>query len=210
MWLERSRALAEICRTRLRAPNGGFYDIPPDPGAPGALAVPLVDFQSNARAARWLIEQAGLTGAEEDRRDAIAAVKAALPEGREAGIHAAGLALAVYECLSAATTVTVVGRPGKETAALHRAALAAYRPGKAVRLLEAGRHDEALQEAGYTVGGKPQAYVCIGRRCLAPVEKPVELIELLQRGPATDGERVAAVAAEAAEGASGNNPAPLR
>ncbi|MDI6907062.1 MAG: DUF255 domain-containing protein [Thermoanaerobacterales bacterium] len=186
VWLERSRALAAVCRARLRAPNGGFYDIPPDPGAPGALAVPLVDFQSNARAARWLVEQSALTGTEDDRREAVAAVKTALAGGREAGIHAAGLALAVYECLAPATTVRVVGRPGKETAALHRAALAAYRPGKAVRLLEAGRHDEALREAGYAAGAKPQAYVCIGRHCLAPVGGPAELVDLLQRAQAPD------------------------
>jgi len=187
VWLERSQKLAAVCRARLRAPNGGFYDIPPDPGAPGALGVPLVDFQSNARAARWLAKQAALTGAEEDRRDAVAAVKAALPGGREAGVHAAGLALAVYECLIPPTTVTVVGRSGKETAALHRAALAAYRPGKVVRLLEAGRHDKALREAGYKAAREPRAYVCIGARCLEPVSRPAELVDLLERTRDTDG-----------------------
>lgn len=181
IWLERSRELASVCHSRLRAPGGGYYDIPPDPDAPGALAVPLIDFQANARAVRWLISQAALTGDGKDQEEAVTTLKAVLPDGREAGIHAAGLALALYECLTFPFTVTVVGPPGIKTGALHRTALVAYHPGKTVLLLEQGRHDVALRSMGYPFTKTSQAHVCAGRRCLSPVSEPAELLALIER-----------------------------
>ncbi|MEW6727112.1 MAG: DUF255 domain-containing protein [Bacillota bacterium] len=183
-WLDRSRILADFVIAKLAAPEGGFYDIVPDPGAPGALAVPLKDPQVNARAARWLAGLDALMPGEE-RYTGLArkAMQAVLAGYRRYGTLASGMALAVFELLTPVTVVTVVGPGDQATANLHGAALRVYRPVKTVRLLVRGRDDEEIMRAGYSPKGKVQAFVCVGKRCLPPVDGVKELLALLEREP---------------------------
>ncbi|MFZ5899023.1 MAG: thioredoxin domain-containing protein [Bacillota bacterium] len=183
-WLDKSRTLADFVISKLAVPDGGFYDIVPDPGAPGALAVGLKDPQVNARAARWLAGLDALIQGEE-RYASLArkALQAVLAGYRRYGTLASGMALAVFELLTPVTVVTVVGPGDQATADLHRAALRVYRPAKLVRLLVRGRNDEEILQAGYSLKGKAQAFICIGKRCLPPAGGVKELLALLERRP---------------------------
>lgn len=179
-WLDRGRRLSQVCQHRLAAPGGGFYDVPPDPEAPGALAVPRRDVRVNAQAARWLLEMAALTGEETYREQATSTLKSLGNAYNEYGLMGAGYALAVAEALAPWKIIKVVGRATKEaTRRLVHAGLTTYRPPSVTLMLDPETNREQVLAAGYPVDEPPQAYLCIGTRCLPPVQQPEGLRDML-------------------------------
>ncbi|MBC7106633.1 MAG: hypothetical protein H5T97_11905, partial [Firmicutes bacterium] len=180
VWLERALACADFCRERLSAPEGGFYDRPPDPGAPGALALPLLDLPANAEAARFFLALAALTGRQHYRDDAVRTLAAFVPSYRHHGLLAAGFALAVWEALHPWTVVTVVGAPEDRRAGdLRRAALGLCRPATVVRTVDR-RDRRALEELGLKPPRRAVAVVTRGGTLRPPVRTPEELAAALR------------------------------
>lgn len=180
VWLERAAACADFCREKLFAPGGGFYDRPPDPGAPGALAVPLLELPANAAAARLLLALAALTGREHYREAAEKTLAAFARSYRHHGLLAAGYALAVWEALHPWTVVAVVGAPDDRRARdLRRAAFSVYRPATVVRTVD--RRDRAAwEEMGIRPSRHAVAVVTEGAARQPPVHRPEELANLLR------------------------------
>jgi len=180
VWLERAAACADFCREKLFAPGGGFYDRPPDPGAPGALAVPLLELPANAAAARLLLALAAVTGRQHYREAAEKTLAAFARSYRHHGLLAAGYALAVWEALRPWTVVNVVGAPDDRRALdLRRAALRVYRPATVVRTVD--RRDRlTLNEMGLRPSRHAVAVVTEGVTRRPPVHRPEELATLLR------------------------------
>ncbi|MHB1125630.1 MAG: thioredoxin domain-containing protein [Bacillota bacterium] len=181
LWLDMSEKLARFCLGWLQAPGGGFFDILPDPTAPGALSRPRTDPAENARAARWLLELAAITGNEEYRSAAHQGLQEISRLTGASGLMASGIALATAEALRPWLVLTVVG-PGdaNETADLHREALVQLLPAKAVRFLDSRQQRAAVEEAGYIADGRCRVHACLGTTCLAPVDTKEGLLELLR------------------------------
>ncbi|MHB1420868.1 MAG: thioredoxin domain-containing protein [Bacillota bacterium] len=179
LWLDSSEKLARFCMGWLQAPGGGFFDILPDPTAPGAMSRPHVDPAVNARAARWLLELAALTGNDEYRATAHQVLQEINHYSASSGVMASGLALAVADALRPWSVLTVVGpAEEKQTATLKQAALSTVAPAKVVRFLDSNRQRAAVEEAGYFADGRCRVHACRGTVCYPPIETKEELLDL--------------------------------
>lgn len=171
---ERERSLAG---TSLRiTPSGAdaFLDRPmPSPQALMAMAIQtlaVIDSKSN---------YAGIAA------KLIAAGTAINPD--EASM-AATLGIALEHQIRQRTLIVIVGsRADARTAALREAALASYRPGKIVIIVDrtnsAGIHLPEMVEAALSSGMRadaPAAFVCSPSACANPVTTPGELVALVR------------------------------
>jgi hypothetical protein len=185
-WLKTAGDLADLVIADLAAPGGGFYDLRPDPEAPGELARPRLSLDGNARAARFLLELVAVitdeAKAEEYRRQAVAALGRFTGSYRDHGVMAAGYALAVAEAIRPWTVVTIIGdRRNERTTALEDVTWAAFRPQKAIRLLDPVEKADEIEAIGFGRDPDPRAYVCVGTRCLPPVADSSILRGILEK-----------------------------
>ncbi|HEX9246279.1 MAG TPA: thioredoxin domain-containing protein [bacterium] len=183
------------------APWGALYDTarPASAGAPGVsgvtrgipagLGLPYVPVQDsptpsgNAVAALVLDRLAILTGEARYRDAAEQVLRACVPGNAAHGLFAASLLLALDLHVDPPLHVVVVGpRRDPAVAALHRAALATYRPGAVVHLHDpsasAGRLPSVIPPAA-AGGPAPRAYVCTATECAPPTAAPEELRETM-------------------------------
>lgn len=183
LWsLEMSRSLAEFCLNALLVPRGGFYDSVPDPTAPGALAVPHLDFSHNVRAARWLLELTALTRDNRFAEAATGALRRNLDRYPRYGSMAAGFALAVREAIEPWTTLTLVGQRGQAQAqAMHQAAMTTYHLPKVVRWLDPVSQPDLVKTEGYELDGPPRLYPCCGSYCQPPIDSVDQLPEVMKK-----------------------------
>jgi uncharacterized protein len=94
------------------------------------------------------------------------------------GFMAADYARAVSHFINEPVTVHIVGAMmDARTRELHNAALDESAPGKIVQLLDPGRDQVRIAQLGYPIGDVPLAYVCVGQKCLAPVNEARGVIE---------------------------------
>jgi len=169
-FLERAKNLAHLCLEKFLAPEGGFFDIIPDPNSPGRLSVPHKDLQQNALTARWLLELEVLTGKDRYREAALEALESFSVSYREYGITASGYALAIYTALRPWLKVEITGSPGQmEYGRLLNSALKLYIPNKVAVPMVSDKTKNA------------KAYVCRGTQCYHPVENSRDLARLLKR-----------------------------
>lgn len=181
-YLSLARDLAHWILQSLGSEHGAFYDLIPNPKAVGALAVPMVNQEHNARTVRFLLELWGLTEDDAYREAGRRALAYHSRRYRSYGHHAGAYALASYEAVKAWTRVSIIG--SREAANVHNlvsCALTSPRWPKTVTLLDAGEQRERIIDRGYQSRPEPTAYVCVGRQCLAPVTDCQELQELLAR-----------------------------
>ena len=175
-----------------RTPWGAFYDTARSASAeerrPLGLGMPYVPTQDsptpagNAVAALVLDRLAIMTGETAYRDAAETVLRACAPGGAAHGLFAASLLLALDLHLEPPLHVVVVGPRGDpRVASLHRAALAAYRPGAVVHL-----HDSASPTARLPAliapiagGSAPQAYVCSATACAPPAATPEAVRETI-------------------------------
>ncbi|MBE0593438.1 MAG: thioredoxin domain-containing protein [Gemmatimonadales bacterium] len=183
VWLERATGLMESVWEGYRADGGGLCDTRRGRGGDGFLSQELIPIQDtptpspNGTAAIVLARLAEHTAEESwrTRRDELLAAIA----GSAADLSIVGAALlrAVDWAVMPATHVVVVGGDDARTYALHRAALATYRPRKVVRRLAPDAAPESLPAplAAMLDGTSPRAYVCAGTQCAPPVDEPEQL-----------------------------------
>jgi len=165
-------------RTMWDGGNGGYFDLPNDPDALGALAYRSKPFMDNAEAAIALKTLEFITGDAAYGEKAVACLRTHLYDYQEYGYMAAGYALAAQMAAGAATEIVLVG--GDERAdALRKAALSCYVPRRVVRLLKPGEHDAEIKARGYAGDGSA-AYVCRGTSCSARIIEPAELVRQLE------------------------------
>ena len=146
--------------------NGGFFDTPEGP-ALGRLTRRERPIEENALAADALLRVATLDADEEWREVALRTLRSFVGEYRGWGQLAAGYANAVARALREPISVVVVG-PGRETAALWRAARTAQDPDVVALRLDPTRDAATLAERGFPPD-RVAAYVCVGTSCGAPL-----------------------------------------
>ncbi|HJR53431.1 MAG TPA: hypothetical protein VJ982_06930, partial [Gemmatimonadota bacterium] len=101
-------------------------------------------------------------------------------EAERHGLMGAVWALAVARLLAEPVRVHLVGSAADAgLRALARAAWSRYLPARVVEILDPALDGDRLSALGYPATGDARAYVCIGDRCLAPVDAPPELESLL-------------------------------
>ncbi len=177
-FLERAQVVAGRAIDRLFDRTAGVFRSEPPTREPlGLLRVPDRSMTDNAVMAQALIRLFRLTGDEQARAVAEAALSHFAADYARASYAAAEYALAVGHLLSEPVTVHIVGAPSDpRTLALQAAALDEYSPDKIVQLLDPARDAARLAHLGYGQSGTPLAYVCVGTRCLAPVADPKDVV----------------------------------
>jgi uncharacterized protein YyaL (SSP411 family) len=166
VWLERAQALARYVIAWLPARSGGFYDYRPDPAAPGALARPRRDLIQNAAAALWLLELSALTDEQKYAETAKRALQSFVSEHGNWGIMASEFARAIAAALTPWRVLNITGDPATVARPLWEAARQSLADNLVLR---AG---EAEMDA--------QAFLCLDDWCLAPVQEPAALAQLLE------------------------------
>jgi uncharacterized protein YyaL (SSP411 family) len=172
--LSQAEELAGYVLAELSDPvRGGFYDLPADPDASGALSLRETPCQDNVVAASFFTRLYRMTGqaayhdAAEGALRLCAASMAAHPD----------YALAADDLLTYPLILAVVGTPGEgATDALLAAANRFYAPGKVVIPLDPALGPPALGDFAYPAD-RVAIYACHERRCSLPVEDPVDLAE---------------------------------
>lgn len=183
-WKDFSVKLADYCLTHLQAPNGRFLSAPRDPDAPPAAAEPAEDFEASARACRWLLTLAQVTGDERYRRAAISGLSALSSRWRVHDLAASVYAEACSMVLSPWTVITLAGPADSQTTvALSRVAFREQIPQKLVLTLDPMASPDLAKAHGFEpedVMARPVASVCIGAKCLRPAHDPETLKEALE------------------------------
>ena len=175
-----------------QAPWGAFYDTARSARIEGrpplGLGLPYVPTQDsptpagNAVAVLVLDRLALITGEARYGEAAERVLRACAPAGAEHGLFAASLILALDLHLEPPLHAVVVGPRGDpRIGALHRAALATYRPGTVVHLYDPAASAGRLPPAIAPVDGAsaPRVYVCGATACAAPADTPETVRETL-------------------------------
>ena len=71
--------------------------------------------------------------------------------------------------------VVVGDSADRTTKGLVKAALRAKTPGWVLQILDPKIEPDMVRKLGFTAGGVPAAYLCIGKQCLAPIRSPAQL-----------------------------------
>jgi uncharacterized protein YyaL (SSP411 family) len=177
--------VAMTLRDRLAdAGAGGFVDAPEGQGAaPGRLARRERPIEENAFAAEGLLRLWALTGEDEWRELALAALRGFVGEYRQWGQFAASYANAVARALAEPLVISVVGPAEDPIAnALWQRARRATDPARSLHRLVPGRvddrgaerDDEMLRRLGFPAD-RVAAYVCLGMVCSAPIADEASL-----------------------------------
>jgi uncharacterized protein len=186
-YLRAARDLMDQALRRFWDPtSGGFFDLQPEPSAPGPLRRATKSIQDtsapspNAIAALVLDELTYLTNVPTYRQRAEQLLRAFAGGVSEGGPSAAGYALALDVHLRPPAHAVVIGSPSDaRTVALWRAALAAFRPGKLVATYDPTRvkpadlpSPVAAAMKNSQAAGVPQAFVCVATSCSLPTSDP--------------------------------------
>lgn len=179
--LAQARELLDFMdRTLWDETGGGYFDLPHDPDALGALAFRSKPFLDNAEAAYALKTLSVITGDSAFEEKAALCLKAHIHDYQEYGYMASGYALAAAFVAGPVTEIVIVGRHDDELmAGLRKAALSCFVPGRVLRLLYHGLHDEEIKARGYKMQGSA-AYICGGASCSGMIDDPEELVRRLE------------------------------
>ena len=173
--------------------GGGFFDRPKDEQVIGALAQPQKPLQdapvagANSVAARVLDRLFYLTGQQEYRTYAEETLSTFAGSAAQYGMFAAsfGVALA-FHVEHPAQAVIVGSRSDPRAAALWRAALAAFRPGKIVLWIDPSSVErQHVPEPVRPIvqatppASLPQAFICAGTTCAPPTNDPEQARKLI-------------------------------
>ncbi len=168
--------------------ENGFLDVPRGVSGPGVdtLYKPVQDAPTpapNAVAALVLLRLSRILDVESYRSIADRLLQSFAPSLTPHGLYASTLLLALDDLLHEPAHVTIVGpATDPRTAALHGAALRAFRPGKIVSLHADGDMSIPFPEAVRAMiasSAQPSAYVCAGTACAPPTGDPAVLTETI-------------------------------
>jgi uncharacterized protein YyaL (SSP411 family) len=188
-YLKAARAIMTLVLRDHWAEAEGLLDIPGTATGPGSMApfVPVQDAPTpspNAVGALALLRLSRMFNAREYRQFAERLLNRHAPSLAAHGLFASTLLIAVDDLLHEPAHVTVVGASADpRTAALHRAALATYRPDKVVSIVADGTDSEPIPDAVRALvnsADEPRAYVCAGMACALPTSDPEQLSKTIQ------------------------------
>ncbi len=176
--------IAQGVERLLASESGGFWDMPSNPGARGALQRRTRPLAENARLAEGLLLLAQMSATPHWARTAERALRALAGEYKRAGHEAAGYARAVELALRSPVHVVILGRRGESASeALRRAALSPYVARRIVQTLDVERDRRWIERLG--LGLEPaqpaRALVSRGRESYALTSDPARLPALLAR-----------------------------
>ncbi len=184
-YLQDASIFADVLLTRLLdSKQGGFYDMPAQPGALGALSQPKKEMPSTSAAALALLKLEAYTGDTRLRQlcSDVLLPYAGRSEGsyRAYGLFAALYALAAVDALNEPAHVVVVGDDEQSSRELRQTAWTLGRGGRFIATemrsaAQAGEYPPSDEEHGAI------AYLCIGSVCHAPVKTSSELKVLWER-----------------------------
>ncbi|MFQ5679945.1 MAG: thioredoxin domain-containing protein [Gemmatimonadota bacterium] len=174
--------------------GGGFFDRPAARRGPGLLARPSKEFLDspqpggNAVAAGVLEMLYLLTTRERWRTLAERTLAAFAGSAARSGVFAATYGLAATAHLSKPPQVVVIGAPADpRSRELAAAARRAFRPGRVVTTFDPATAaldslPDAIAAAARAVGpgGRPRAFVCVGRTCAPPTSTPATVASLVR------------------------------
>ena len=180
------------------SPTGGLNDIDPvvysgeSVGLANAVSVPIYDspVQSpNAAAAQLLLRISSVFEDADSQKAAEKIVRAVAPSCISSGAYAASIFLALDMIVNQVPLVVIAGSAEDERLGkLARTAGGIYMPGKETVLINTdiaddGSYSRTMQSIIQRTreAGRPLAFSCMGTSCSLPVEKPEELIQLLQK-----------------------------
>lgn len=175
--LARARRLAHALEAKLWAPEGGFWERLHSPADLGALRYRERPFETNAAAARLLLDLNSATGERGWRAHAERILALHSHFAGRWGVAAAGFALAIEEFFEPPVRVVLAGG-AHETAPLRAVALALPVPGLRVWSVAGGTHFDTLE---IPVAPLPAAYLCTPRGRSPAITADVELGAALAR-----------------------------
>ena len=172
-WLERAIAVVRYCqRAHWDEPTGGFLDVAPARASMAYLTTPAKPIQdsptpsANGVAALVLARLWAVTDDQEWRRMLDRQLETFAGAAAHLGLYGATVLRAVDWAVHPVTRIEVTGPRGEGPAcAMHRLALATYRPRRVVVR---------------TTADHPAATVCVGTTCSLPVSTPEALADLLR------------------------------
>jgi uncharacterized protein YyaL (SSP411 family) len=187
VWLERATRLMASVWASYRTEGGGLCDTRRGRGGDGLLTQDLVPIQDtptpapNGTAAIVFARLAEHTADERWRTRSDELLTAVAGAAADLSVFGAALLRAVDWAVMPPTHIAVVGGDDARTDALHRAALATYRPRKVVRRLPRDADSAGLPTplAAMLDGTSPCAYVCAGTQCAPPVDDPERLADTI-------------------------------
>ena len=186
VYLDDAIRFADTMVSELSDPRGGFFDIKPEPGAIGALAKPNREIVENSEAAIVLLRLGARTGDRKHQVTAERALAGFADSYRPLSFYAAPFAQAVAASLEPSVRVVLTGSPSDEAFIKLREAIW-LAPSETLTWGVA----QVSPNTDYPPdpNGEPQAYVCVGTNCSAPVRTVAELNSLLRPPlPASDSE----------------------
>lgn len=194
LYLDRAQILAGLALTTLRdEETGTFWSETPDPTPIGLLRVPDRSMSDNAAMADALVRLDWLTrDLQKDNRyqeTARQALAFFATDYDRYGFMAADYALAVHHLLHEPVSIHIVGGvEDARTLEMQAAALREFAPEKAIEVLDPIRDGTRISLLGYPHEGAPRAYVCVGDKCLEPVEDAEGVVAGMQEmGPSQGG-----------------------
>jgi len=192
-YLQRAEETMAFVLEEFEAPWGGFYDMARSAaagdGRPAGLQLPYIPVQDaptpagNAVAVMVLDRLAAITDQARYRQAAEKTLRACAPGNATHGLFTASLFCALDLHLYSPLHVVIAGPSDDPRArALHRTALATYRPGAIVHLHDpaapAGRLPQVIESAA-AGDDMPKAFVCGPAACAPPATTPEALRETM-------------------------------
>ncbi|HLB24730.1 MAG TPA: DUF255 domain-containing protein [Nitrospirota bacterium] len=173
-WLAEALSLLEFTeRTLWDAGHGGFFDLPGDPGAVGALADRTKQMAENSEMSQSLKVLHLLTGDERYREMSRKCLLSFAKSYRDYGFMASNYANAVDFHLKPPVELTFTGTlGGPDMAALVDAAGKRFLPRRVVRMMDYARDREELRKKGLNTDGPAGVYVCRDYVCRERITDP--------------------------------------
>jgi uncharacterized protein YyaL (SSP411 family) len=169
-------------RTHWDAEFGGFFDLPEDHEAVGALADRAKPMAENAEISVSLKTLWVLTGTERFLKMAESCLLPFAESFRQFSYMAANYALSSDFFIKPALELHITGKSGNpDMTALTDAAGKSFTPRRVIRLMDFGRDEAEIAGRGYKADGKAAAYLCKGFICAARIEDPEELKKELDK-----------------------------
>jgi uncharacterized protein YyaL (SSP411 family) len=166
-WLDEARRLAHAIETTFWAEDGGFWDRARSDDDVGVLRYRDRAFESNADAARFLLDLAAATGERKYRALAERTLVIFSPQAGRYGVDGAAFALAVEEFFEMPVRIVITGA-GADGQALRQRALQLPVAGRRVLTVRSGDRIGPLR----FTSPQPAAFLCGTRGCSPPVSDP--------------------------------------
>ncbi len=174
-FLQNGEALAQSTQLLLEDDkDGGFFDRPDSPENLGLLKIPTKPARENIQAARLYLELFHLTNQDEYRLTAERTLQSVVNTPQPLPIALIGMA--VDEWFRPPVHIAVIGMSDdEESNVLLAEAHQLYCPGKMVKKFNPNNGTMKWGEIVFPYDGKPAAFLCTDKMCLAPVYQAEEL-----------------------------------